>query len=288
MNEYLGLDRLTPAARSTLCAFGVAIDTVAFGVTNPGAAPAADNTAVAAGDSKTVRNFAPTSRARLDWVSRQGVTAGFVGVKSPRLHDVSRGLQWILTETPAGVLMPRETGQPVYGADVLQITVSGGGAEIDGGALAIYYYDMPGVSALLKSPGDVLPMVANIKPTEVDVPITAVANAWVDTAISTTENLLKANTYYAVLGYETDTAAAAVGVKGPETGNLRICGPGVLSGLTVADYFLEMSLRHTAPYIPVFNANNRANFFVSVNTIAVAGTVKVTLNLAELAQGFTP
>jgi hypothetical protein len=257
-------------------------------VTNPGAAPAADNVTIASGDSKTVRNFNPASRARLDWVARQGVTTGFVGVKSPRFHDVSRGLQWILTETPAGVLMPRETGQPVYGADALQITVSGGGAEIDGGAIGIYYYDIGGISALIKSPGDILPNIVNIKPTEVDCAVSATANLWVDTAVNATENLLKANTWYAVLGYETDTAAATVGVKGPETGNLRVCGPAVTSGLTVADYFLEMSLRHQTPYIPVFNANDRANYFVCINTIAVAGTIKVTLNLAELVGSFQP
>jgi hypothetical protein len=282
------LARLTPLARSTRCDFGIAIDTIAFGVTNPGAAPAADNTTISPGDSKTVRNFNPLSRARLDFVARQGATAGFVGIKSPRFHDVSRGLQWILSETPSTRLMPPETGQPVYGADQLQITVSGGGAEIDGGAAGIYYYDIGGIAALLKMPADVLPNVVNIKPVEVDVPIGATANVWVDTAINATENLLKANTWYAVLGYETDTACGAVAVKGPETGNLRVGGPGAISGILLADYFLWMSDRHNAPYVPVFNANDRANYFVSVNTIAVAGTVKVTLNLAELVGSFQP
>jgi hypothetical protein len=288
MDQFASLSRLTPAARSTICDFGVAIDTVAFGALNPGAAPAVDNAVVAPGDSKTVRNFAVTSRARLDFVCRQGATAGFVGIKSPRFHDVSRGLQWILSETPSTRLMPPETGQPVYGADVMQLTVSGGGAEVDGGALGIYYQDLPGSAALLKNPGDILPNVVNIKPTEVDCAVSAVANAWVDTAVNVTENLLKANTWYAVLGYETDTACGAAGVKGPETGNLRVCGPGAISGTILGDYFVWMSERHQAPYIPVFNANNRGNFFACINTIAVAGTIKLTLNLAELAASFTP
>jgi hypothetical protein len=184
--------------------------------------------------------------------------------------------------------MPRETGQPVYGADVTQVTISGGGAETDGVAFGIYYTDLPGVQAVLKSPGDILPMIANIKPVEVDVAATATAFLWNDTVITATENLLKANTYYAILGYETDTAAVAVGVKGPETGNLRLCGPGAVSGFLLADYFVEMSLRHGNPYIPVFNANNRANFFVSTAFAAVAGTIKITLNLAELIQSFAP
>lgn len=267
---------------------GLGIDTIVASALNPGAAPAADNAVINGGDSKTVRNFAQTSRARLDFVCRQGATAGLVGVKSPRFHDVSRGLQWILSESPSTVLMPRETGQPVYGADIMQLTISGGGAETDGISIGIYYYDIGGIAATLKSPGDILPNVVNIKPTEVDVAASATAFAWNDTALTTTENLLKANTWYAVLGYETDTAAVAVGVKGPETGNLRVCGPGAISGLLLADYFVEMSLRHGAPYIPVFNANNRANFFVSTAFAAVAGTVKITLNLAELASTFTP
>lgn len=267
---------------------GAAIDTVVAASTNPGAAPAADNAGVNAGDSKTVRNFNPSSRARLDFAARQGATAGFISIKSPRFHDVSRGLQWPLSETPSTRLMPAETGQPVYGADILQLTISGGAAETDAMALGIYYFDLPGVAALLKSPGDIYPYIVNIKPLQVTVTTSATAAGWVDTAINATENLLKANTYYAILGYEVDAAALAVGFKGVESGNLRLCGPGAISGLLLNNYFEYMSERHGNPYIPVFNANNRANDFVSLAAVATAATVNVTLNTAELAAGFTP
>lgn len=267
---------------------GVAIDTVVATALNPGAAPASDNSTINPGDSKTVRNFNPASRARLDFLCRQGATAGFVSVKSPRFHDVSRGLQYPVSETPTTRLLPPETGQPVYGADVLQLTISGGGAETDALALGIYYYDLGGVAAVLKMPGDIYPNIVNLKPMQVTCTSSATAGGWVDTAFNATENLLKANTYYAVLGYEVDAACLVAGVKGPETGNLRVCGPGAISGLLLSDYFVWMSERHNAPYIPIFNANNRGNDFVSIAAVATAATINVTLNLAELAQTFAP
>lgn len=267
---------------------GLAIDTIVASAVNPGASPAADNATINAGDSKTVRNFSPTSRARIDYLARQGTTAGFVGVKSPRMHDVSRGIQYIESETPSTRLLPPDVGSPVYPADILLLTLSGGAAETDGMAAGIYYQDLPGVAALLKSPADIIPNVQNLKPVEVDVTQAATAFLWVDTAINATENLLKANKWYAVLGYTSDTAAVAVGVKGPETGNLRICGPGPTVTFDVTDYFIFMSIRHQAPYIPVFNANNRANYFVSLSGLATGGTTKVQLTLAELVDAYAP
>ena len=268
---------------------GLGIDTVVATATNPGAAPAADNAAVNAGDSKAVRNFnLATAKARLDYVSRQGVTTGFVGIKSPRFHDVSRGFQIITTDTPAVQLMPPQTGQPVYGADTLQLTLSGGGAEVDAMCFGIYYTDIPGIAALLKSPADILPMIQNVKPIEVDVSAQATSGGWSDTALTTTENLLKANTWYAVLGYTVDTASLAVGLKGPETGNLRLCGPGPTTTFFTDQYFVYMSERHQAPYIPIFNSNNRANLFVSTALVSTAATPKVQLITGELAAGFAP
>jgi hypothetical protein len=265
---------------------GLGIDTIVGSALNPGASGGAAT--MNTGDSATVRNFNQTSRARMDFVSRQGTVAGFVEIKSPRFHDVSRGLHWIFNESPAVQLMPPQTGQPVYGADSLTINISGGTSETDGFAAGIYYFDIPGIAAILHSPAEIIAAIVNIKPIEVDVTQGASVFAWVDTALTTTENLLKANTYYAILGYTTDTAALAVGVKGPETGNLRICGPGSTSTFFTDQYFIYMSNLHQNPYIPVFNANNRANLFVSIAGLATGGTTKVVLNAAELAAGFTP
>jgi hypothetical protein len=266
---------------------GLAIDTAVFATTNPGATPANDSTTAATGDSKTVRNFQSTAKAYLEFISRQGTTAGFARVMSPRMHDVSRGLTFLPGETPAVRLFPFEVEQPLYSGDALQITVSGGTAEADAVALGIYYNDLPGSDSKLKMLADIVPNVVNLKSVEVDITQSGTAFVWVDAAVNTTENLLKADTWYAVLGFDTDTAALVIGVKGPETSNLRVGGPGPTSTLGTNDYFIRQSMASNKPFIPVFNANNRAGYFVSLNCLAISGTTKVSLELAELAGSFS-
>ncbi len=264
----------------------VAIDTVGFAATNPGASPAAGNATVNAGDSATIRAFQPSGQAYIDFMVRQGASEGFIELRSPRLADNVRGLHLITTETPAVLLLPQEVGQPVYPADALTVTISGGGAEVDCGAFGVYYTDLGGSNAVVHNWSELRPSVVNLKPMEVDFTST-VGGVWLDTVITTTENLLKANLWYAVLGYISDVALTAVGLKGPETGNYRLCGPGPTTTFRTDEYFIWMGERHGRPYIPCFNANNRGNLFVSAMAVAAAAT-KVTLILAELAPSFAP
>jgi hypothetical protein len=263
---------------------GLAIDSVVFTALNPGAAPAAGNAVVNAGDSAQIRNFTPTGTASIDVVSRQGATEGFVELRSPLFHDNVRGLHYITAETPTVLLMPQQVGQPARSADTLTITLAGGGAETDAGFMGVYYSDLPGAAAKLQSWANLSPLVQNIKPVEVDFTTTALG-LWLDTVITTTENLLKADTWYALLGYITDVPVNAIGIKCPETANLRICGPGATSTFRTDEYFLLMDARHGRPYIPTFSANNRAAIFVSASAVAAAAT-KCTLILAELAKSY--
>lgn len=263
-----------------------AIDAVVFDATNPGAAGAAAT--VNSGDSFTIRNIPDSANARIDAVVRQGATEGFVEIKSPRLHDAVRGLHFITSETPSVFLLPRMTGQPVYPADTLQVTLSGGTAEVDAGAFFTYYSDLPGVSAALYTWQQISGLVRNLKAIEVDVAAQATAAAWTDTVLTTTENLLKANTYYALLGYVVDVACLAVGIKGPETGNLRFCGPGPTQSFPTSDYFVRMSELHQQPYILAFNSNNRGNLYCSTALVSTASTPKVELIVAELDRSFQP
>ena len=261
-----------------------AIDTVYTFATNPGAGPAA--TAPAAGDNLTVRNFnAATDQATLEQLIRRGATAGFARVRSPRLHDVATGINWNTSETVDTLTLPNQLAQPLYPADNLITEISGGAAESDALVMLIHYTNLPGVSGQFMSPGDLQGNVRNVKAFQVAAP--AGANAWTDTVITTTENLLHADADYAVLGYKASTTCAAVAVKAPETGNLRVGGPGTTTGLDTADWFIRWSRDSGYPAIPVFNANNRFGVFVScVDVAAVAGEI-VTLICAELTNRFT-
>lgn len=266
---------------------GLAADTIQGTASNPGTT--LTTVTIASGDSVNVRSFPPTAKAWLHFISRQGTTAGAVRVFSPRLHDASKGLTFFPNETPVSAsLLPPQSFQPLYTLDALTIQVSGGTSETDAVALGIYYTDLPGEDAKLKNLSDIAPLIVNIKSIEVDVTQGSTAFAWVDTKVNNTEDLLKGTKWYAVLGYDTDTVALAIGVKGPETGNLRNAGPGPTLVYSTTDHYARMSFWHQMAFVPVFNAANRNGYFVSTCQLATGGTTKVSLIVAELPDNYAP
>jgi hypothetical protein len=173
--------------------------------------------------------------------------------------------------------------QPVRTTDTLQAFSSAGAGASGILAIQIYYQNLPSSNARLASWGDLSGNIKSLKGLEVDVTSSGTIGTWSDTAINTTDKQLHANTDYAVLGYDCDAALAVVGVKGNETGNLRVCGPGPATTFTSPDYFADLSNIQGMPCIPVFNSNNQGAYYVSclANTASVAS--KVYLILAELS-----
>lgn len=264
---------------------GYAIDTVAFIATNPGASAAG---VMAIGDPAAVRNFAPTDRAYLVELFRQGATEGLVAARSPLLHDAVRGIQYTPSETPSNLLLPRRLNQPLKAQDTLSYFLGGGGAEVDMGAAQLWYSNLPGVAARLHTWADLDPLIVNVEVIEVDFNTNATAGQWADTVITTTQNLLKANTDYAVLGGVVDVATCVFGVKGPDTGNLRICMPGSLRSEVTSEYFARMSDDNGYPYIPVINSANQGSTFLSCAAVAAGAAIKGQLILGQLSQYVTP
>jgi hypothetical protein len=258
-----------------------AFDTVYTFATNPGAGPTA--TAPAPGDNLTVRNFNnATDTAILEQLIRRGVTAGYARVRSPRLHDNVTGINMYSGEAVDTLGIPMPANQLLYPADNLITEISGGGAETDAVVFTVYYSNLPGITARLANWGDISGIIKNVKAFQTAAP--AGANAWTDTVVTTTENQFHADADYAVLGYRASANCAAVGVKAPETGNLRVCGPGTTTTLDTTDWFVRQSNQNNLPMIPIINANNRFGWFVSaVDVAAVAGLI-VTLVCAELSQ----
>lgn len=263
---------------------GLAIDTIAGHVTN---SAALTGLTMAAGDSLTVRSFQPTATAYLEAILTQASTKGQVQVKSPMFADNVKGITLPTAEMPSEFLLPREVGQHLTPQDTLAALATSGAADSTVVALRNYYSDLTGASARLHSWGDIAGNIANIKAMEVDTVSSAAIGTWLDTPITATENLLDANTDYALLGYDVDTALCAVGLKGSELNNFRVCGPGGISTLDVSEYFVAYSDRMGTPHIPVFNSANVNAVFVSTlaNTASVAS--KVYLILAQLRQNLT-
>lgn len=262
-----------------------AIDSILADVHNASGSPIGLTAAtVSTGDSFTVRNFPLTAKARLETVCVQGAAPRIARITSPMLHDNVTGLTFNTPESPTTYLMPREVGTPVISGDVLGVQLDAAATSDTVALLAFYYDNLPGTKARLHSWGDISGIIKSIKPAEVDITTSATIGQFTDTLITTTENQYHARTDYAVLGYEASAALVAVGVKGQETANLRVCGPGPTQAFPTSDYFVAMSFWQGTPHIPVFNADNRFSFYVSAaaNTASVAS--KITLILAELAS----
>lgn len=262
---------------------GVVIDTVGGYAVNPGSTAYAAATA-ANGDAFQVRVFDTQQRATLHALIRGGATKGSVRITSPNFHDAVRGITFSTDVDPTNYEMPQETGQPLVPGDSLAVSLLGGTAETDVLAYRVYYENLPGAQARLASWADISSLIANIKPVEIDVTTNATAGQWEDTLIDSTEALLKASYDYAVLGYTTDTAVSVIGIKGAETSNYRVCGPGTDNTIITANYFVEESMKHGKPYIPIVSGVNQGAIYCSVLHHAASVTGKVQLILAQLSQ----
>lgn len=263
---------------------GRAVDTVLATSTQAGAGVFPIALTAVPPDSLIVRGVKGETKARIMAFIVQASAAGQkFRVTSPLLHDNVTGLTWIAPDNPGLFLVPSETSIEVNELDTLGISGSTAAAFTITTGTVIDYDDLRGTAADLYRWEDLKDDIKFIKAVEVSNLAIAVG-AWTDTVITNTENQLHADKSYAVLGYVPAAAVALVGIKGVATGNLRMCGPGGPQSLDLSDYFIQMSVKHQRSYIPVFQANDRAAFFVSqANGAAVAAAgAEVSLIVAEL------
>lgn len=258
-----------------------AFQVVSGRVTNPGTTITA--LTVNTGDSFTVRSFPFGAGAYLEeaWVDTD--TLGLIRIRSPRLHDPSQGirLQVPVANRP---LLPRPLEQRLYPQDVLTVECTGDAVGTVLGAFLVYYEDLPGIQARLASWEEVMPRIVNVMGAEQNLTTGATAGDYGGSqAINADFDLFKRNIDYALLGYLTDTAVGLVGITGPETGNLRVGGPGGLMPETTSEWFIHLSRLTGRPHIPIINAANVGNTTVDLAVEETATAVDVTLIFAELS-----
>lgn len=263
---------------------GVALEVITGRVLNPGAT--ISTTTPNTGDTYAVRAFDDRSNpAWLEGFWAQQATAGVIRVRSAKLHDNVQGIRY---RSPAAVtrnLIADHLVQRLYSTDTLIPEQSGGGAETDVLALMIYYSDLPGAAANLATWEAIRPQVVELVTVEVAVAGPVTAGDWsAGNALNSFTDLLKADTKYALIGYQTDVECCAVGIKGPDTSNYRVGGPGCIEPIETRDWFVSLAMAHGTPHIPILNANNKGATLVSVAKATAAGTVNVDLTLAELAS----
>lgn len=262
---------------------GLAIDTIASDVANPGASFTSTAIVATNTDSLTVRNYPSSNNAYIVDVIRRHNTSGAVRVLSPLLHDNVTGMTWYTSETPSLMEVPPWGSQRIQPGDLLSVQVTGDTTHHCSVYLVNYYENLSGAAANLFMVPDIMGQINNLKPITVAVTASGTVGLWSDTLITATENQLHATSFYAVLGYTSDTALGAVGFKSQATGNLRICGPGATTPEDTTYYFVNKSTWWQRPYVPVFNGQDRGACYVSVADNTASTTANVTLVLAELS-----
>lgn len=232
-----------------------------------------------------IRSFPSGSSAYLltMWLDHQ--VAGELRIRSPRMHDQVQGIH---CQSPIGEVNPLiipSKMQPMFSQDQLQIGIDGSavGGDIETMSAIIYYDDLPGIDAHLVNWDDIKDSAVNLVTVRTALTLAAGGGFTGAQAFNATENLLKANTPYAVLGYTVDIECASVRLVGSDFGNLGVGGPGdPCKNEMNSRWFKWLSEQSGLPCIPVLDSANVGSILVSGAQDENAANVQVAWLLAEL------
>lgn len=264
--------------------FGPALELV----TGFATAPSTTFTALtmATGNSSTVRNCPDTKMVKLleAWTDKQ--TAGAFRIRSPKLHDNVQGIRLADVASIVQGLLPSVSAQRLYPQDTLTLEVTGSGTagDIETACMLIYYEDLPGSNARFIDRAEVQRRAVNMFTVENTIALGTAGGYSGEEAINAEFDLFKANTDYALLGYNVAVECACVRWRGADVGNYGLGGPGSedLKPQT-KDWFARISEKHGLPLIPVFNSANKFGILVDGAQDENGADTTLTSIFAELA-----
>jgi hypothetical protein len=239
-----------------------------------------------AGNSATVRNADLSSIVSLVQTWARNNVAGIWRIRSPKLHDNVQGDRFRIPATDPGPLITPGTWQRLVPQDTLTLELTGSavGGQIEQAFMLIYYSDLPGNAARFIDWNELSKRTVNVWTTEIAVTPGVAGGFSGQVAINSTFDNFKANTDYALVGYQVDAQCGAVRFTGPDFSNLGLGGPGMnTQRWWTAQWFIWLSEELGIPLIPVFNAANKFGTLVDVAANQAGGAVNVTAILHELA-----
>ena len=217
------------------------------------------------GDSFTLRAPVSGSDIYLVDVLLDIANASNFELRSPRMHDNVSGLRFDIFTPTVCFSALRGIKQPMFGQDNLQFIggIGGGAATYDLMAASIYY------ESLIGSPGNfyhwdnIMNSIKNLLTIKI-VPVGSFTGDWdAGVALNSTNDLLKANTNYAILGALCVGTAGIVGFQGQFTGNVRLGVPIYSSSVSFnSSYLVDLSRNSGLATIPVFSSADKAGVFV--------------------------
>jgi hypothetical protein len=238
---------------------GPALDIVTAQGTAIGATIAA--LTAATGDSLAVKNSPLDAQSRILQFWSDVQVAGTGRIRSARLHDNVQGMRFDTIIGDLRPYMPWGVSQRVYANDVLTIELAGSAVagDIEAISLLIYYPDLPGISARFIGPDELKTRGGNITMVENTISTGTAGSYSGGEAINVEQDQFHAGKQYALVGYLCDTEMCTIAWRGPDTGNLRVGGPGEETERELtADWFKRLSLAYGLSLIPVISAENKA------------------------------
>lgn len=241
-----------------------------------------------AGDTLTVRSFTDRQNARLIAVGCKHATAGMARLRSPYLHDPTNGIRFRTLAADASSGIDERGLQKLRAQDALIFESTGGASAEQASGWYMAYYDNLGGSPSYYITSAELRHRA-IEYVTNEVAVTGGASAtWGTALLSSGTGELKANQWYAVVGYVLDVACTAIAVLGPDTGNFKAGGPGITTRQFTRKWFSHISDETGLPLIPVINSTNAGGTSVYVVDSGGATAVNVDLVLARLGPSASP
>jgi len=258
------------------------IELLTVTATAPGASGAAG--AAVTGDSLTVKNGVGEVRMLAAWADLQA--AGFIRVVNPSGHDTTRGYSFRAGIGELRQELPLGLGLSLRPQESLAFTIAGSATagDVEQVCSLLWYQDLPGVQGRLISWEQCQQLTERLCTVEASITSSAGPGYSGEEAITAESDLLKANRDYAVLGMTASAEVAAVTLRGPDLGNVRVGVPGEPAQHDVGAQFFGMLSRafNGLPTIPVISSGNKASTLIGVATDENAGTIPVVLHLALL------
>ncbi len=268
---------------------GAGLEVVTGFVTAPGTTLTAWT--LATGNTLTVRNAAFDKPIYLLQMWGQNQVAGILRLHSPRLHDNVQGIRQRVTTADTFWMLGRSVPQRLIPQDLLVVEQTGSAVagQIEQGSLLIYYTDAPGIAGrfidepMLKKGG------VNLVTVETAITPGVAGGYSGQIAFNAQFDLLKANTDYAIAGYQVTAQATTVRLQGIDTGNLGVGGPaGPTLREQTAEWFTFLAHFFGLPLIPVINSANKAGILVDVAQNQTGTAVTIVWEMIELAPGTAP
>ena len=247
----------------------------------------------ATGESLSVRWFGEGTRCELlDVWGGDSATKCQFSIRSPLLHDNIRGMRFAHLFNPTlsaadgnpQVYLAPYWKQPYQPTDTLIVEANGTAADRVVFTQLVKYDAPMQNGARLITAQEVEARFNNLVGILVSPTGAATGDFGASVTLASSDDRLKANTDYALVGATSDLVYTTGRLSGADTANFDISWPGSWQEDIQAGYFYEMARRWQQPLIPVINANNKGTTNISVASVDGATNPNICLQFVELSR----